>query len=143
MPCDRYVPSEQREGWRLWRVTAGEDRPFEQFLTEQQVCGGSDHVLILQQIDHFDNTWFPRTRAIIRRAIPADQREQFASAFFQNLEQQPLGPGVVGSVSTFIARVEGLSKAADPAAKAVRDMLARRGLTAGAILKVREMLATQ
>jgi hypothetical protein len=135
-----YSAAEHGEGWRLWRTATGQDRPFEQLLTEQ-VSARPDHLAVLQRIDTFENTWFPRTRAIIRRVVPADRREQFADAFFQNLEQQPLGPSVVGSVSTYLARVDGLAKAADPAAKAVHEMLAKRGLTEESIQQMRKLLA--
>ena len=139
-----YSAAEHRVGWGFWRSAAGEDRPLDHFFTEQQMRGGLDQSAILpvlQKIDAFENTWFPRTRAIIRRVVPAARREDFAGAFFHNLEQQPLGPSVVGSVSTYLARVDGLATAADPAAKEVRAMLAKRGLTEESIGKMRELLA--
>ena len=36
----------------------------------------------------------------------ASTLERFAEAFFRNLEQQPLGPGVVNSVATFLGRID-------------------------------------
>jgi hypothetical protein len=139
-----YSAAEHRAGWGFWRTAAGEDRPLDHFFAEQQVRSGLDQSTILpvlQKIDAFENLWFPRTRAIIRRVVAADRREEFAGAFFRNLEQQPLGPSVVGSVSTYLARVDGLATAADPAAKEVRAMLAKRGLTQECIGKMRDLLA--
>ena len=96
---------------------------------------------MLQEIDAFENTWFPRTRAIIRRMVPRETRDEFAAAFFTNLEQQPLGPGVVGSVSTFLARIDDLTKSANPHARKVRATLEERGLTAAKSKAVKELLA--
>jgi hypothetical protein len=138
-----YTAAEHREGWALWRSAAGEDRPLDHFMTEEQESGASDHFTLLatlQQLDSFENTWFPRTRAIIRRVVPAERRAVFAAAFFRNLEQQPLGPGVVSSVSKYLARIDSLTNAADPAATAVRETLIQRGLTEEATKRMRELL---
>ena len=67
-----YSPQEHALGWQLWRTAAGETRPFEHWLREQQLVDGIDldngeQRRRLQEIDEFENTWFPRTRAIIRR----------------------------------------------------------------------------
>jgi hypothetical protein len=139
-----YTAAEHKEGWRLWRLAAGEDRSLDQFLTEQEATGvsaGADGLSLLQPIDDFENTWFPRTRAIIRRVVARDRRDAFAQAFFQDLAQQPLGPSVVGSVGTFLTRVEGLDKSKDPAAKRVRETLSKRGLTDAAITRTRALIA--
>jgi hypothetical protein len=100
-----YSSKEHALGWQIWRTAAGETRPFEHWLRGQDVSDGTDgdgtdQRRLLQEIDDFENTWFPRTRAIIRRVVPQDRRERFAAAFFKDLVQQPLGPAVVGSVGT-------------------------------------------
>lgn len=138
-----YSEAEHREGWGLWRRAAGEDRPLDHYFTEQQLGGGADYAALLpalQEIDTFENTWFPRTRAIIRRVVPAARRAEFAAAFFHDLEQQPLGPGVIGSVSKYLVRVDSLATTALPGAKEVRETLARRGLTEMAVGRMREVI---
>jgi hypothetical protein len=140
-----YSSKEHTLGWQLWRTAAGETRPFEHWLREQEVSDGVDvdsaeQRRLLQEIDNFENTWFPRTRAIIRRVVDKDRRDRFAAAFFKDLVQQPLGPAVVGSVSTYVTRIEGLDASAEGDAKAVRAMLRSRGLTDGRIADVKRLL---
>jgi hypothetical protein len=140
-----YTSDEHALGWRLWRTAAGETRSFDQWLSEQQLADGigsddAEQQQLLGAADLFENTWFPRTRAIIRRVVPRERRDGFAAAFFKDLKQQPLGPAVVGSVTTFITRVEDLDKSTDKDAKAVRAMLRSRGLTKGKIDAVKEQL---
>lgn len=96
---------------------------------------------MLQQVDAFENLWFPRTRAIIRRVVAADQREAFTGAFFKDLTQQPLGPTVVASVRTFVTRVEGLRASSQPGAKEVLATLEARGLTPKRIERTKLLLA--
>jgi hypothetical protein len=67
-------------------------------------------------------------------------RAGHAAAFFKDLVQQPLGPAVVGSVSTYVARIEGLDASDEGDAKVVREMLRSRGLTAGRIEAIKELL---
>lgn len=139
-----YSSKEHALGWQLLRTAAGETRPFEQWLCEQEVAASADDGAaqrrLLQAIDGFENTWFPRTRAIIRRVVAKDRRDRFAAAFFKDLVQQPLGPAVVGSVGTFVARIEGLDASADADARAVREMLRSRGLTDGKMEAIKELL---
>jgi hypothetical protein len=139
-----YTAAEHRRGWTLWQTAAGADRPLDHWFAENEAespVGGGEQLRLLQEIDAFENTWFPRTRAIIRRMVPRDTRDDFAAAFFTNLEQQPLGPGVVGSVSTFLTRVDELAKSANPHAAKVRATLNERGLTVAKSKAVRELLA--
>jgi hypothetical protein len=129
-----YSRQEHALGWQLWRTAAGETRPFEHWLREQQLVEGIDldneeQRRRLQEIDDFENTWFPRTRAIIRRIVNKERRDAFAAAFFKDLMQQPLGPAVVGSVGTYLTRLAGLEASIDPDATAVRTTLRSRGLT--------------
>lgn len=129
-----YSREEHALGWQLWRSAAGETRPFDQWLREQQLAEGLDldheeQRRRLQEIDEFENTWFPRTRAIIRRVVDKERRDAFAAAFFKDLVQQPLGPTVVGSVGTYLTRLAGLESSTDPDAKVVWATLRSRGLT--------------
>lgn len=138
-----YTAAEHREGWRLWQISAGADRPLDHWFAEheaQSPLASAEQLRLLQEIDTFENKWFPRTRGIIRRIVPRDARDGFAAAFFKNLEQQPLGPGVVGSVSTYLARLEDLSKSASPHAKKVRATLESRGLTTAKLEDIQKLL---
>ncbi len=138
-----YTAAEHKQGWSYWQIAAGADRPLDHWFAEheaQSPLAGGEQLRLLQEIDAFENTWFPRTRAIIRRMVPRDARDQFAAVFFMNLEQQPLGPAVVGSVSTFLARLEDLPKSASPHAGKVHATLESRGLTAQKIAAVRALL---
>jgi hypothetical protein len=83
----------------------------------------------LKQIDTFENTWFPRTRAIIRRVVTNGTAEAYAAAFFADIEQQPLGPRVVGSVSIYLLRVASLDTTPGSTGAQVRELLRERGLT--------------
>jgi hypothetical protein len=139
-----YTSKEHKEGWRLFKLASGEGRPLEHLFEESAAgtaaAASAERLRILQDIDAFENTWFPRTRAIIRRAVPRARRDAFEAAFFKNLEQQPLGPGVIGSVGTYLSRLEDLAKTGDADAKKVRETLLDRGLTDAKISDIRALL---
>jgi hypothetical protein len=139
-----YTPEEHREGWCQLKLASGEQRPIEHLFAETSSGGaveGVERFRLLQEVDTFENTWFPRTRAIIRRVVPRDRRDGFEAAFFKNLEQQPLGPAVIVSVGTYLARLEGLARSSDGDAKKVHKTLAMRGLTETKVRQVRDLLA--
>lgn len=133
-----YTTSDHQEGWRLYRVAAGEGQPLEAAAVEAPSSGA--HVGMLQQLDDFENKWFPRTRRIIERFTPEGHRQGLLDAFFRDLQQQPIGPLVVGSVSTFLDRVEALEKSTVPGAAKVRSVLAARGVDAAHIARLRKTL---
>ncbi|WP_437949133.1 hypothetical protein WME98_52635 [Sorangium sp. So ce296] len=139
-----YTAEEHREGWRLFKLASGEQRPLEHLFVEASSGGvveGAERMRLLQEVDTFENTWFPRARAIIRRVVPRERRAGFEAAFFKNLEQQPLGPAVIMSVGTFLRRVEGLARNSDGDAKKVHKTLTARGLTEARMQQVRDQLA--
>lgn len=136
-----YVPSEHQEGWALWSTAAGRDRPLEHHLGAAEITvSGNDpeRLATLQRLDEFENRWFPRVRAVIQRVMPEGPREKMESAFFKDLSQQPLGPLVVDSVSTFLSRLEGLRTSKESGAKAVYDTLVKRGLTPAVLATIRK-----
>lgn len=140
-----YRAEAHAEGWALWNKAAGSNRPLDHWFTEQAHAAdigniAADRLRLLQELDAFENRWFPRLRMIIRRVIPRDRRDAFAAAFFQNLVQEPLGPGVVGSVRALLQRIEGLATSAEPGAREVFAVLRERGLTAEKINEVRLLL---
>jgi hypothetical protein len=134
-----YSADEHREGWRLYRVAMGENRTLDHHSSDS----GSGKTIpndVLQSLDAFENRWFPRTRTIIRRFAKGAAGAALEAAFFKDLAQQPLGPGVVGSVSTFVKRVDELKTSKLDGAKAVRDVLTQRGLTDATLDEIRKLL---
>ncbi|CAN94716.1 MULTISPECIES: hypothetical protein [Sorangium] len=143
-----YAANEHREGWRLFKLASGEQRPLEHLFAEAAIeaasgggVEGAERMQLLREVDVFENTWFPRTRAIIRRVVPRERRDGFEAAFFKHLEPQPLGSTVTMSVGTYLRRLEGLARNSDGDAKKVHKMLAARGLTEAKVQQVRDLLA--
>ena len=141
-----YTTEEHNEGWRLYYLAGGGNVPLDRLLTNErfsvaQHIANGNTTQVIEELDRFENTWFPRTKAIIRRVVPTADREAFAGAFFRNLEQQPLGPAVVGSVSTFLERVQGLEESQDPSAARVRAALTQRGLDATTVESMQSLIA--
>lgn len=137
-----YTREEHAEGWRLHRAASGQDPALSVVFALSSTTPTAEQAYMptLRRVDAFENLWFPRTRAIIQRVVPADSRERFEAAFFHELAQQPLGPAVIGSVRTFIARVESLEKSEEPGARAVRETLRKRGLTTPVIAEMKKLL---
>ncbi|HEU4406428.1 MAG TPA: hypothetical protein VFS43_14280 [Polyangiaceae bacterium] len=140
-----YTQQEHELGWALYAKAAGQDRPLDQYIDEvdesDEATATAEQMARLRELDGFENLWFPRTKAIIRRVVPPEERERFVAIFFANLDQQPLGPLVVGSVSAFLSRVEGLTSSTLKGASEVRETLRQRGLTDAKIARVRAVLA--
>lgn len=134
-----YSVDEHNEGWRLYRLAMGENRPLD-FLAPKEERKSDVSNDVLQALDTFENQWFPRVRAIIKRFAKGGA-DALEAAFFKDLEQQPLGPAVVGSVSTFVQRVDELKTSKLTGAKAVHDVLVRRGLTSAVLEEVRKLIA--
>ncbi|MCU0659055.1 MAG: hypothetical protein MUF64_28505 [Polyangiaceae bacterium] len=138
-----YTTDEHKEGWRLWRIAAGESISLDHWLDELHAAVAPERgksLEALKQIDAFENLWFPRTRAIVRRVVPREHRETFEGVFFKDLTQQPLGPGVLQSVSTYLQRVEELTRSKLPGARVVASTLAARGLTDELRKQMREQI---
>ncbi len=130
-----FTPAEHAEGWSLFRKAAGEETALS-VLSAQQAAekgGASLPVEALQRLDAFENKWFPRTHRIVARYADPAERQAMLDALFLNLPQQPLGPGLMFSVPTFVARVRSLGGGAFKSGAAVRKVLAARGLTDAAL----------
>jgi len=138
-----YDAAAHSEGVKLLAIGLGMDRPLSHFFLENALTsegsGGNSELLIA--LDELENLWFPRARAIIRHRVPREHRDAFSAAFFKDLEQQPLGPGVVGSMAMFIGRVEGLAASDQPGAKAVAETLEARGLSKARVAHIKSLLA--
>jgi hypothetical protein len=141
-----YTQKEHDLGWELYTTASGKNRRFEHWLAEsdqRDVATGvsAERMRLLQEIDAFENLWFPRMRALIPRVIPRESAGRFAAAFFKDLAQQPLGPAVVDSVKTFLNRIDELASSAEPGARALYETLGERGLTPKKIEAMRRLIA--
>lgn len=135
-----YTAVEHAEGWAFYKQASGETRPLDHHFLSTRTLEKRTYDAILLELDELENVWFPRTKRIIERVVHKDARRAFLASFFRDLEQQPLGPGVVGSVRTFLDRVEALATSTEPQAKDVLKKLTERGLTSEAIARARALL---
>lgn len=142
-----YDDEENELGKRLMEKAAGRDRPLSHWMAEGTHAGqpgqfNAEQTRLLQEIDSFENFWFPSIRNILQRAIPEEDQELFLAAFFKDLTQQPFGPGVLDSVPTLMARFEELAKNKAPGAKEAHRLGTKRGLTTKKIEQVRGLVAS-
>lgn len=140
-----FTAAEHGEGWNLFRKAAGEDTALAILAAQSENEKGPKPTLpieALQSLDAFENKWFPRVRRILERYAAADEKQSMLDAFFLNLTQQPLGPGLMFSVPTFIVRVRSLEAGTFKSAAKVRQVLAERGLT-DAVLDAMQRLVDQ
>jgi len=125
-------------------IAQGQNVPFEHSLSEQQrkVLEGAPSAQVerIRALDKFENIWFPRTRTALVRFIVADQSEAVVAAFFEDMEMQPEGPGVVSSVKKYIGRYEALGQSRVPGAVEAYDSLAKRGLTKNELKRIRGVI---
>jgi hypothetical protein len=135
-----YGAEEHALGWRHWTAAAGIEVPFDYYLSEaeRRIAAASssslrEHVRFLDQAE---NRWFPRARNAIRRYVAAEQREAVEQAFFEDMPQQPEGPGVVGSMRKFVVRLEGLRASSAPGAREAVASLERKGLNAELVRQI-------
>jgi hypothetical protein len=138
-----YDADEHAEGLRLYRTAMGDGLPLPVVFGLAAPAAPTSAPTItpeLRRIDAFENVWFPRTRAIIQRVVPKAGRERFEAAFFHELSQQPLGPGVVGSVRTWITRVEALATSDELGAREVFQTLRKRGLTPESLAEMKALV---
>lgn len=137
-----YTQQEHALGWSLYGKATGQGRSLDLYDDD----GDGDQTPAagqmgrLRELDAFENLWFPRTRAVLLRVAPPEERGRLANVFFKGLEQQPLGPLVVGSVAAFLLRLDGLSSSTMKGAAEAREMLRQRGLNDAEVARVRGLL---
>ncbi len=119
------------EGWRLLQGLKSVKMDTPPF--------GPNDAKVIEELDAWENRWFPVADATLSRRFPAVQ-----ARLFLNLSQTE-GPQVVISVSTFVERWDQMGKADGPygpeGPKAV-DLLATRGLTQGVVEQARALLGS-
>lgn len=141
-----YTTEEHQVGWRAFVEAAGGNTTVE-LNVASGVMQSADALVtqrrnsILQQLDGMENTWFPRLRAIIRRVLADDpSAAAFEAAFFEEMEQQPLGPGVIASMAKFVNRIRSLDTTPGSPGARVRAVLNERGLTDERLAEVSAMV---
>lgn len=137
-----YDDKENELGKALMEKAAGRDRPLSHWMAEGAHAGHpgeftAEQMRLLQEIDSFENDWFPRVRSILQRTIPEARQTVFLGAFFKDLTQQPLGPGVLDSVPTLLDRFASLAQSNEPGAKEAYALGTKRGLTKSKIEQMR------
>lgn len=126
---------EVAEGWRQHDAGAGRHRSFATTLAAvlsrdpAEVKGYAERIT---RLDTFENEWFALTRTALARFVPASEREKVEEAFWADLKQQPLGPGVVNSVGLYLERLTELKAARLDWANKMLASLAKKGLTEAA-----------
>jgi hypothetical protein len=140
-----YDGAEHTLGWALWKAPAGVDRPLEHSISHamQSVTTGASPEVArrFRTLDAFENRWFPRMRNALRRFVAADKAEAVEAAFFEDLAQQPEGPGVVSSVDRFLGRYADLKKSSVPGVAEAVASLTKKGLTDDAITGAANLVA--
>jgi hypothetical protein len=129
-----FADRDLREGWALLRRLGVET--LDGVSPPAPKGDGGDAV---RGLDAWENKWFPIASATLARRVPEGR-----AWLFHNLSQAS-GPGVVISVSTFVARYERL---ASPEAQGglgklgegVRELLAERGLHEGVLAEAKALL---
>ncbi|MCX4247982.1 hypothetical protein [Paraliomyxa miuraensis] len=97
----------------------------------------SPNPAVIEQLDRWENEWFPVANATLLRHYP-----EIHARVFLNLSQTA-GAAVVISVGTFVERVAELTRAEGghgQAGKDARKLLQRRGLTPAVIAEAKELL---
>lgn len=124
-----FGPDDLKEGWHLLEAASATKLD-----TPPKVTRDSS---IIEQLDAWENHWFPIAGATLARRFPAVHAE-----LFKNLSQTS-GPAVVVSVQTFVQRFDEMAAGQDPYGsdgKAARKLLAARGLTKAVLDEARELL---
>jgi hypothetical protein len=97
----------------------------------------SPNPAVIEQIDHWENEWFPVANATLLRHYP-----EIHARVFLNLSQTD-GAAVIVSVGTFIQRLAELTRADagyGQAGKDARKLLQRRGLTPKVVDEAKALL---
>ena len=136
-----YSREEHDELWKLYVSAAGRDQPLSFAFAAVEGEGSNGQGKIIAELDAFENEWLPKARAIIERRVPQAHVDRFVQAFFTDLSQQPLGPAVIDSTSTFLDRVEALASSKEPGADVVLSTLRARGLSDAKIASIRGLIA--
>ncbi|WP_437737505.1 hypothetical protein [Sorangium sp. So ce1335] len=103
---------------------------FERPVREQLGLGRGREItpVILHKLDAFENTWFELTPKIIRNFVPEKvHADAIEHDLFLGLVNRPCGVQVIGSLRTYLSRVEELPRKykTNPRAKYATEVRAR------------------
>lgn len=139
-----YSSKEHDQAWKDLDVIDGRDLTFEDAFQVSQRALLSDASPALKGrlrfLDQVENLWFERYRQAIVRFIGPDELEAFQLAFWQDLKQEPEGPGVLGSLTKLCDRHEALNQNSTPGAQQLYEAMDRRGFNAALIADVRQRI---
>ncbi|MGE0327087.1 MAG: hypothetical protein AB7S68_32495 [Polyangiaceae bacterium] len=121
-----FAQSDLDEGWRLLR----ELRPVDFTAPPEREAPRS-----VEQLDAWENHWFPVARASLTRRFPGIHDELFLNV------HQTEGLDVLSSVEVFLDRLTALEQRKDQDAKAARALLTKRGLNRRVVDQARALLA--
>jgi hypothetical protein len=139
-----YDNDEHQLGWRLFVESSGGNIPLDAVFSarkQAEIPNEERSRSIFRELDQFENRWFPRVEAALKRFIAPKVYDQFKAAFFQDLSMQPEGPAVVGSVTKLLDRTEALATSAVEGAAAAFASLVKRGLDDDFRAHIRSLLA--
>ncbi len=120
-----FAPADLDEGWRLLRAL----RPVDFEAPPEREAPRT-----LEQLDAWENHWFPIAKATLAHRFPSIHDELFLNV------HQTTGLDVLNSVEVFLERVSGLEQRQDKDAKAARTLLTERGLNRTVIHAARALL---
>lgn len=136
-----YTAGEHDQAWGNLDIVDGRGLSFNDALGVARRAEMAEASSALK--DHFrfldgnENQWFDRFRKAIARFIPREHLAAFETAFWQDLQQQPEGPGVLSSMTKLCDRYEALATNQTPGAKELHAALERRGFNAALIAEIR------
>lgn len=136
-----YTAEEHEEAWTNLDVVDGRGLSFDDALAVSRRKQSAEASPVLKSrlhyLDVLENQWFDRFRKAIARYIGPADMAAFQSAFWQDLQQEPEGPGVLGSMTALCDRYEALATNTTPGAKELHAALARRGFNVDLIADIR------
>jgi hypothetical protein len=125
-----YTQSEHEAGWALYRRASGE-RDLLRATRTKAPPRAAEHTATFRELAAFEDLWFARTRAILRRVMPLSRRDAFEATFFEGLSHDGDVAGLAASVRGYLDRFAALQTSSAPSAHRLWTMLRARGLNDG------------
>lgn len=123
-----YTQSEHEAGWALYRRASGE-RELLRATRERPPGRSIEHTAAYREAAAFEELWFARTRAILRRVVPLGRRDAFEASFFEGLAHDGDARRLTASVRGYLDRFAALQHSTAPGARTLWTMLCARGLS--------------
>lgn len=126
-----FTDAQSEEGWQLLQALGRDKAGLS--------LSSAVPATVLEQLDAWENQWFPIASMSLSRHYPAAQ-----ARLFLNLSQT-VGPEVTISVNLFLERLEQMSEPEGPygaEGPKARELLSQRGLTPAVVAEARAMLGS-